>query len=146
MDTFISTTKLILILATVILVADAQGRMNNVFNFLTAFLDVVCKKGRTRKKVMIGAGDAYSFKTQAGAKYAPNTNCLVTYKVEGYITFIMYIVMIKRKKATCPMIMFTCSQFNINNKDSTCKKKDKMTVQEGRGEKKKYSFNLRYIL
>jgi len=106
MDTFISTTKLILILTTVLLVVDAQ--------------DVVCKKGKTKKKVMIGEGDSFSFRTQAGAKYAPNTKCVVTYK---------------RKKATCPMIMFTCSQFKINNKDSSCNKKDKMIVQEGRKKK-----------
>jgi len=116
MDTFISTTKLIIILAMVILVADAQ--------------DVVCKKGKTRKKVIIGAGDTYSFKTQAGATYAPNTKCSVTYK---------------RNKATCPMIKFTCSQFDIDNKDSSCKKKDKMTVLEvkrGRKERKSYCQSL----
>ena len=81
MDTFISTTKLLLILATVLLVADAQGKNIKVFIFLTAFIDVVCKKEKTKKKVMIGEGDSYSFKTQAGAMYSPNTKCVVTYKV-----------------------------------------------------------------
>ena len=36
------------------------------------------------------------------------------------------------------MIMFTCSQFNIYNKDSSCKKKDRIILQEGR-RKKRYS-------
>jgi len=108
MGTFISTTKLILILSTVLLVADAQ--------------DVICKKGKTKKKVMIGEGDSYSFKTQAGATYAPKTKCVVTYK---------------RNKATCPMMMFTCSQFNIYNKDSSCKKKDRM-ILSGRGRQKRF--------
>jgi len=108
METFIFTTKLILIFASVLLVADAQ--------------DVVCKEGRTRKKVIIGEGDSFSFKTQAGAEYAPNTKCVVTYK---------------RNKVTCPMIRFTCSQFNINNKDSSCKKKDKM-ILAGKGRIKRF--------
>jgi len=108
MDTFISTTKLILILTTMLLVTDAQ--------------DVVCKKGRTKKKVMIGEGDLFSFRTQAGDDlYAPNTKCVVTYK----------------RKKTCPMMMFTCSFFNINNKDSSCKKKDKM-ILAGRGRTKSF--------
>jgi len=108
MDTFISTTKLILILTTVLLVVDAQ--------------DVVCKKGKTKKKVMIGEGDSFSFRTQAGATYAPKTKCIVTYK---------------RNKATCPMMRFTCSEFNIFNKDSSCRKKDRM-ILSGKGRQKRF--------
>ena len=99
----------------------------------------MCKRGKTWKKVMIASGDFYSFRTQNTQKawYAPNTKCSVTYKVVRYITFIMYILMIKRSITTCPMIMFTCSEFNINNKDSSCKKKDKLIVQKGK-KKKRY--------
>merc|ERR1712061_618440 len=120
MDTFISTTNLIL--TTVLLVVNAQGRNINVFIFLTTFLDVVCKKGKTKKKVMIGEGDSFSFRTQAGATYAPKTKCIVTYK---------------RNKATCPMMRFTCSEFNIYNKDSSCRKKDRM-ILSGKGRQKRF--------
>merc|ERR1739838_325043 len=103
------TTKLWLLLAMALIVAEAQ--------------DVVCKKGKLKKKIKIGEGDSYSFKTQAGATYAPKTKCSVIYK---------------RVKASCPMIMFRCSEFNINNKDATCKRTDKMIVQEGKETKKSY--------
>ena len=42
---------------------------------------IVCKAGKFRKVVKIGAGDSYSCKTQAGKRYVPNTRCVVTYKV-----------------------------------------------------------------
>merc|ERR1711892_897846 len=103
------TTKLWLLLVMALIVAEAQ--------------DVVCKKGKLKKKIKIGEGDSYSFKTQAGATYAPKTKCSVIYK---------------RVKASCPMIMFRCSEFNINNKDATCKRADKMIVQEGKETKKSY--------
>jgi len=108
METSVSVMKLILILATLVLLSDAQ--------------DVVCKSGRTRQKILIGAGDSFSFKTQAGDSYAPNTKCMVTYK----------------KKKACPMITFSCSEFDINNKDASCKRKDKMIVQEKGKARKSY--------
>merc|ERR1712179_864627 len=71
---------------------------------------------------MIGEGDSFSFRTQAGATYAPKTKCIVTYK---------------RNKATCPMMRFTCPEFNIFNKDSSCKKKDRM-ILSGKGRQKRF--------
>jgi len=109
MVTSILIMKLVLILATLVLLSEAQ--------------DVVCKSGRTRKKISIGAGDSFSFKTQAGGSYAPNTKCMATYE---------------RKKASCPTITFSCSEFDINNKDASCKKKDQMIVQEKGKAKKSY--------
>merc|ERR1719347_748947 len=89
---------------------------------ITFSWDVVCKSGKTRKKISIGAGDSFSYRTQAGDSYGPNTKCFATYK----------------KKKACPMITFSCSEFEINNKDASCKKKDKMIVQEKGKAKKSY--------
>merc|ERR1712037_1039569 len=61
---------------------------------------------------MIGPEDSFFFKTQDGAEYAPNTRCFVTYK----------------RSSNCPEIHFSCSQFNISNEKSSCKKMDKMKV------------------
>eukprot|EP00090_Calanus_glacialis_P035019 TRINITY_DN5985_c0_g1_i5.p1 TRINITY_DN5985_c0_g1~~TRINITY_DN5985_c0_g1_i5.p1 ORF type:complete len:201 (-),score=27.63 TRINITY_DN5985_c0_g1_i5:614-1153(-) len=85
--------------------------------FVAEAQDFVCKKGKQKrgKTIKIGNGDSYSFKTQAGATYAPKTKCFVTYK---------------RKQASCPMIMFTCSEFNIRNNQASCKSADKMVIKE----------------
>jgi len=80
--------------------------------FLVDAQDIICKK-KMKAKVKIGTGDSFSFRTQAGATYAPNTKCRVTYK----------------KLSSCPLVRFSCSEFNINNKKSSCKGKDKMVVK-----------------
>ena len=48
--------------------------------FVIFFKDIVCQK-QTRERVEIGDGDSFTFKTQAGPNYKPNTNCKITYKV-----------------------------------------------------------------
>ena len=44
-------------------------------------LDIVCKKGTSSRKISVGEVDSFEFRTQAGATYAPNTRCHVTYIV-----------------------------------------------------------------
>jgi len=83
--------------------------------------NIVCKKGKLSKKINIGEGDSYSFKTQARATYSKNTKCYVTYK----------------RKSSCPKMRFSCSEFSVNNKRKSCKGLDRMQIQTP-GNKKSY--------
>merc|ERR1712212_768318 len=88
--------------------------------------DVTCKKkGKFSKTITIGSGDSYSFNTQAKKKYGGNVKCGVTYK----------------RGSSCPKIRFSCSEFDINNKNSKCSGKtgDRMMIQE-QGSKKSKSY------
>merc|ERR1719341_2834965 len=67
--------------------------------------DVTCKKGKLSKKVNVGEGDSFMFRTQAGRTYAPNTKCFAIYK----------------RKSSCPELKFSCSKFDIYNKHPKCK-------------------------
>merc|ERR1711892_634559 len=81
------------------------------FLYLTGAEDVVCAK-RMKKVVTIDEGDSFLFKTQAGARYAPKSKCQVTYKAGP----------------SCSSIMFSCSKFDMNYKNKSCKGGDKMTI------------------
>merc|ERR1711970_250500 len=88
--------------------------------------DVTCKKkGKFSKTITIGSGDSYSFNTQAKKKYGGNVKCSVTYK----------------RGSSCPKLRFSCSEFNINNKNKKCSGKtgDRMMIQE-QGSKKPKSY------
>merc|ERR1712106_451953 len=74
--------------------------------------DIVCKKGELKKVVRLGAGDSYSYRTQAGKLYAQDTKCLVLYK----------------KKASCEGIRFSCTVFKVHNKKAGCTKPDRMLI------------------
>jgi len=88
--------------------------------------DVTCKKkGKFSKTITIGSGDSYTFNTQAKKKYGGNVKCSVTYKRGSF----------------CPKLSFSCSKFNINNKNSKCSWKtgDRMIIHE-QGSKKSKSY------
>merc|ERR1740137_181247 len=90
------------------------------FLYLASAEDVVCSK-RMREVVTIDKGDIFSFKTQAGARYASKSRCVVTYKTGP----------------SCSSIKFSCSKFDLNSKKKSCKGGDKMIVLAD-GKKKLY--------
>ena len=55
-------------------------------------LDIVCKKGKLFKKILVGEGDSYGFYTQHPKlnTYAPNTKCFVSYKVGNPYSILTY--------------------------------------------------------
>jgi len=90
------------------------------FLYLASADDVVCTK-RMREVVTIDEGDVFSFKTQAGPRYASKSRCVVTYKTGP----------------SCSSINFSCSKFDLNSKKKSCKGGDKMIILAD-GKKKLY--------
>jgi len=73
--------------------------------------DVTCSK-KTKKKVKINEGDSFSFSTQEGDAYVGKTKCQVVYK----------------KMKSCPSIRFSCTDFDLTSKKTSCKGGDKIAV------------------
>jgi len=91
--------KVLIVLVSVLACAVAQN--------------VVCGKGTTNKEVTVEDKKTYTFKTQKGKKYLPNTDCTVNYKMGS----------------TCAKMSFSCTKFNTFNKDKKkCMKGDKLTI------------------
>jgi len=90
------------------------------FLYLASADDVVCSK-RMREVVTIDEGDIFSFKTQAGPRYASKSRCVVTYKTGP----------------SCSSIKFSCSKFDLNSRKKSCKGGDKMIILAD-GKKKLY--------
>merc|ERR1712013_257235 len=91
--------KVLIVLVSVLACAVAQN--------------VVCGKGTTNKEVTVEDKKTYTFKTQKGKKYLPNTDCTVNYKM-GH---------------SCKKMSFACTKFNTFNKDKKkCMKGDKLTI------------------
>ena len=62
---------------------------------------VTCTK-KTKKTVKVEKGKSYSFKTNAGNKYGPNTKCNVAFK----------------KMNGCKTMKLSCDEFNLGGGDS----------------------------
>merc|ERR1711862_490689 len=91
--------KVLIVLVSVLACAVAQN--------------VVCGKGTTNKEVTVEDKKSYTFKTQKGKKYLPNTDCTVNYKMGS----------------SCAKMSFSCTKFNTFNKDKKkCTKGDKLTI------------------
>merc|ERR1712013_813751 len=91
--------KVLIVLVSVLACAVAQN--------------VVCGKGTTNKEVTVEDKKTYTFKTQKGKKYLPNTDCTVNYKMGD----------------SCKKMSFACTKFNTFNKDKKkCMKGDKLTI------------------
>ena len=111
--------------------ARATGK-TQIKNFYFIFIlcpsiDVVCGN-KTSDTVLIGKGDSFSFKTQAGPTYQPNTKCLVKYKVyKKEICFHNLLESLQLRKS-CTMMKFFCPLFDIENKKQNCKKPDRITI------------------
>jgi len=91
--------KVLIVLVSVLACAVAQN--------------VVCGKGTTNKEVTVEDKKTYTFKTQKGKKYLPNTDCTVNYKMGS----------------SCAKMSFSCTKFNTFNKDKKkCMKGDKLTI------------------
>merc|ERR1712142_583922 len=84
--------------------------------------NIVCKTGSSSKTVTVEDGDSFNYKTQKGKKYKGNADCTTNY-VMG---------------SSCAKMSFSCTKFNINNKDKKlCKKGDKMNIKSN-GKTKSY--------
>merc|ERR1740137_191146 len=73
--------------------------------------DVVCSK-KMKKVVKVNEGDSFSFSTQAGDAYVAKSKCQVVYK----------------KGPACPSIRFSCNQFDLDSKKTSCKGGDKINI------------------
>ena len=81
-------------------------------------LDATCKAGDSETTVTIGAGDSFTYKTSAGAKYSHNVYCLVNYEMDE----------------TCEEMTFSCKKISIkNNKD--CSNGDVLVLENEDEEK-----------
>jgi len=93
--------------------------MNKLLLSITFFLclnlsygeDVTCTK-KTKKIITVNPGDSFTFRTQAGRSYRPNTRCIVKYK----------------KSESCQELKLTCSKFALHNKSPTCTRGDRLVV------------------
>merc|ERR1712142_868453 len=84
--------------------------------------NIVCKTRSSSKTVTVEDGDSFNYKTQKGKKYKGNADCTTNY-VMG---------------SSCAKMSFSCTKFNINNKDKKlCKKGDKMNIKSN-GKTKSY--------
>eukprot|EP00088_Acartia_fossae_P057344 TRINITY_DN668_c0_g1_i14.p1 TRINITY_DN668_c0_g1~~TRINITY_DN668_c0_g1_i14.p1 ORF type:complete len:173 (-),score=43.23 TRINITY_DN668_c0_g1_i14:117-635(-) len=71
---------------------------------IAASEDVVCKKGKTKKKIVLGPGESFSFSTD-GDQYAAKMKCNANYKLS--------------KK--CKEAKISCSEFDTVAKGESCK-------------------------
>jgi len=69
---------------------------------ITVAEDYVCPAGKTDTDIVVEAGDSFDFRTQEGAKYSGNVDCVVRYEMGE----------------TCAKMSFSCSSFKLGKGDT----------------------------
>ena len=90
----------------------------------------MCGPDKTNKKVILKKGESFSYRTQAGEMYEGRVKCKVKYRVSNPTIFnikgLTYKYFQRNKK--CKNVNFSCSSFDVKNKNENCTRGDKMVV------------------